>query len=473
MKLFGGMIVFVVIWAGFQFSIKVMPITRSSFPEFIRRPNIILITGDGLNADHMSIYGYERKTTPQIEKIAGESLIAMNSYTNSGDTQGSLISIFTGKTPIKTGVLYPPDTLMENDAYDHLPGILHDAGYATYQFGYPFYADANSANVMEGFDYVNNIQSYETVWSFLDRFFPSYYQIFIRQLVERFDSRIKLLLWLENIKSNNELLSGNYSVMDDRDKVEITKTILTSSSKPVFIHLHLLGTHGPRFKIQNRLFSQNHNESSNWDKDYYDDAILDFDSLVGEVYQYIDKIGLTSDTVLIIGSDHGQRWISNIRIPLIIHFPEGDHKGKITENTQNIDIYPTLLDYLTGKDQNGREGNSLLGVINENRPIYSLGVGTIHVTDDGQILLSNRNSKPPFFQFGYIGLVECDNWFKIGLDQLTFDSGKLLSMVPPCNSFQEIDKNKAIQFMKEYLSQNGFNTSLLKNLDNFEKEIQE
>jgi hypothetical protein len=465
-NLFGGMIIFVIIWAGFQFSIKGMPKTRSNPTEFIHRPNIILITGDGLNADRMSVYGYERKTTPQIEKIASGSLMAMNSYTNSSDTQGSLISIFTGKTPIDTGVLYPPDTLMEIDAYDHLPGILHDAGYATYQFGYPFYADANSANVMAGFDYVNNVQSYQTVWSFLDRVFPSYHQLFIRQLVERLSSRIKLLLWLENIKNNNELLSGKLSIMDDQDKIEITKAILTSSSTPVFIHLHLLGTHGPRFKIQNRLFSQNHDELTNWDKDYYDDAILGFDSMVGDIYQYIDKIGLTSDTLLIIGSDHGQQWVSNIRIPLIIHFPDGDHKGKITFTTQNIDIFPTLLDYLTGEEQNGREGKSLLGIINESRPIYSLGVDTILVTDDGRILLSTRINKPPFYQFGFIGLVECDKWFKISLDQLTFDSGNVLSTYPPCNPFQEIDKNKAIKLMKEYLGQNGLNTSLLQNLDN-------
>jgi len=31
---------------------------------------IILITLDAVRADHMSIYGYKRKTTPQLEKYA-------------------------------------------------------------------------------------------------------------------------------------------------------------------------------------------------------------------------------------------------------------------------------------------------------------------------------------------------------------------------------------------------------------------
>jgi glucan phosphoethanolaminetransferase (alkaline phosphatase superfamily) len=467
-----GMILLVIIWSGFQVTVRQMPATRINPVTLLHKPNIILITGDGLNADHMSVYGYKRKTTPQIEKIAKESLIAMNSFTNSSDTQGSIISIFTGKTPIETGVLYPPDSLMESDAYDHLPGILHDAGYATYQLGYPFYADANSANLMEGFDYVNNIQSYQTFWSFLDRYFPSYHQLFFRQLVDRLSVRLKHLLWLEKVQNNGEFLSGRSTVMDDREKIEITKEIISSSSAPVFLHLHLLGTHGPHYKIQNRMFSESHVELSNWDEDYYDDAILEFDSMVGDIYQYVEKIGISSDTLIIIGSDHGQQWVSNKRIPLIIHFPDGYHKGKITKNTQNIDIFPTLLEYLEGKEQNGREGKSLLGKDNENRHIYSLGVDTINVTDDGRILLSTRNNEPPFYQFGFIGLVECDEWFKISLDQLTFDSGKIMSPYLPCIPFQEIDNNKAIQLMKEYLNKNGFNTSSLGNLTSLKETIQ-
>lgn len=467
-----GMILLVITWLGFQVTVRKMPATRINPVTLLHKPNIILITGDGINADHMSIYGYGRVTTPHIDKIAEDSLVALNAFTNSSDTQGSIISILTGKTPIESGVLYPPDILMENDAYDHLPGILHDAGYSTYQFGYPYYADANSANLMEGFDYVNNIESYKTIWSFLNKHLPTHYQIIIRQLVERLNSRILCLFWLKNTQSTGDFLSGDTKIMDDYEKIEIVKGLFTTSNKPLFIQVHMLGTHGPRFDIQNHVFSKTPHELYNWDIDFYDDAILQFDYLIGDLYQYINENGLTSDTLIIIGSDHGQQWESNVRIPLILHFPENDYKGEISHNAQNLDIFPTIMDYLGVEVSVQREGDSLLQRISESRPIYSFGVDNISVTSDGRILLSTRNKQPPFYQFGFINLVQCDRWFKINLDQLTYNSAKILSNYPPCGSFRKFDLCQANQMMQEYLNQHGFDITELQNLNLLTNELQ-
>lgn len=94
----------------------------------IRRPNIFLLTADGLNADHMSVYGYDRDTTPFLKSISSELMILENHFTNSSATSGSIISIFTGKYPADTRVLYPPDILDDKDAFQRLPGILRSLG---------------------------------------------------------------------------------------------------------------------------------------------------------------------------------------------------------------------------------------------------------------------------------------------------------------------------------------------------------
>ena len=52
-------------------------------------PNIILITADGLDALHTSVYGYDRQTTPRIQEMKNISLISENAFTNSGNTAGS------------------------------------------------------------------------------------------------------------------------------------------------------------------------------------------------------------------------------------------------------------------------------------------------------------------------------------------------------------------------------------------------
>ena len=69
-----------------------------------RTPNIILLGSDGLNADNMSAYGYQRPTTPVINELAQSSLIAENNFTNASNSGGSVISIFTGKLPFTTSI---------------------------------------------------------------------------------------------------------------------------------------------------------------------------------------------------------------------------------------------------------------------------------------------------------------------------------------------------------------------------------
>ncbi len=74
-------------------------------------PNIILLGSDGLNAQNMSVYGYERDTTPRIKELAGFSKLAENAFPNAGNSAGSVISILTGKLPTQTRLAYPPDIL--------------------------------------------------------------------------------------------------------------------------------------------------------------------------------------------------------------------------------------------------------------------------------------------------------------------------------------------------------------------------
>jgi len=62
-------------------------------------PRIILITFDALNARHMSLYGYPRKTTPNIEDFSKDCLVFNNMYSNGNTTMPSVVSILTGKYP--------------------------------------------------------------------------------------------------------------------------------------------------------------------------------------------------------------------------------------------------------------------------------------------------------------------------------------------------------------------------------------
>lgn len=59
----------------------------------------LLITVDALRKDHLSYFGYDRKTTPFLDKLAEENTIFENCYASSCHTRESIPSILTGKRP--------------------------------------------------------------------------------------------------------------------------------------------------------------------------------------------------------------------------------------------------------------------------------------------------------------------------------------------------------------------------------------
>ncbi len=59
------------------------------------RPNVIFYVIDGGGADLMSLYGYNRRTTPFLERLAAEGVVFERAYSNSTWTQASTASFMT------------------------------------------------------------------------------------------------------------------------------------------------------------------------------------------------------------------------------------------------------------------------------------------------------------------------------------------------------------------------------------------
>ncbi len=98
-----------------------------------KKPNVIFYIIDGGGADYMSVYGYNRRTTPNLESIADEGAIFERAYSNSDWTRPSTASFLTslqhsvlgglknGSNPVPEQVL----TMAEH---------MHRAGYQTAEF---------------------------------------------------------------------------------------------------------------------------------------------------------------------------------------------------------------------------------------------------------------------------------------------------------------------------------------------------
>lgn len=67
--------------------------------------NIVLIAVDTLSARHMSCYGYERNTTPFIDKYAKEGILLESCYCQAIPTQPAYTSVYTGQYAVTHGIV--------------------------------------------------------------------------------------------------------------------------------------------------------------------------------------------------------------------------------------------------------------------------------------------------------------------------------------------------------------------------------
>ena len=426
-------------------------------------PNIILLGSDGLNAKNMSVYGYERETTPRIKELARSSIIAENAFPNAGNSAGSVISILTSKLPTQTRLSYPPDILKGSDAYQHLPGILKREGYKNFEIAVPHYVDSFTLNMQNGFDIVNGrSDAKDNPFHFLNKL--GYYDVsyFISTLFGRIEERLLHIFYLEKMANPYKTVTqpSENQVFEDREKIDQLLDIVIYSDNPVFVHVHLMGTHGPKFFPNQQVYSKGKEQNEPWMTDFYDDAILDFDTYVGKVIDELMNTGEIDNTILIIYTDHAQKYNVNIRVPLLIHFPRDEHTGSIRTNVQNLDISPTILDYLGLPQPDWMGGDSLLKTDDQDqRLIFSTKITEKVTESNGYWNLDVDRLSPPFYQFGYVYIIDCQKWHMIDLELMQWDSGEIAGQTSPCKINKLFSLNQIKNAVIEHLADEGFDIS--------------
>ncbi len=68
-------------------------------------PNLIIVLSDTLRRDHLGCYGYERDTSPNIDKFAERSRVFVNAFAQAPSTKPSIASIFTSRYPSQHGTI--------------------------------------------------------------------------------------------------------------------------------------------------------------------------------------------------------------------------------------------------------------------------------------------------------------------------------------------------------------------------------
>jgi len=391
-----------------------------------RKKNILIFGSDGVNARFTSLYGFSKDTTPHLKKFFDSrySILALNSFANSEKSSGSVTSTLTSKMPFQTGVFHIPNTLLGTDANEHIAALLRTEGYRTAHVGSFVYTDPYRLGLLNGYDYSNFRASLGEILSSVSRAsLSSASTQFLGVVGDRINQRILHLLGIRKMRDYYALVTerfANARVTDRRRVNWLNDFIVADKEKPFFAHLHLMGSHGPGFlDLPKRKFSQDpeNGELEEWKHERYLDAIYNMDIYFGQVIETLKRSGQLKDTIIVFTSDHGYQKDLRERVPFVIYDPDLKKNYIVSQNVQNLDLLPTLLELIGYESPAWVKGKSVLASnYDGSRPIYSAAVYSILTNKWKKSLIEKRKQSKglPLQAINFakgIYLIICDSWF--------------------------------------------------------------
>jgi arylsulfatase A-like enzyme len=322
-----------------------------------RKPNLILIGIDSLRADHMSLYGYPRLTTPHMDKYAARGTVFENAFSPHIPTTPGYGSMLTGMDCFGMDVV----------------ALRHEGGLGKHL--------TTLAEILGGLNYDTTCVGFSG--NPASRGFKKYIDF------EGWGS------WEQGRSRKAENL--NAVTIPELKR-------LAGGRKPFFLFFRHMDPHSPylppqpyerifyggnEFDQKNRslkpvlAFKPFCDYFASWfppgctDKEYiiaqYDGAVAYMDACIANIFATMEQLGLEEDTLVVIDSDHGETlhdhdcfydhhglYECTLHIPLVFVYPGRAPAGKrIADCCQMKDIMPTILDLMGVKPGIKFDGRSL------------------------------------------------------------------------------------------------------------------
>ncbi len=368
-----------------------------------KQPNIVLIVLDTVGAKHLSLYGYQRPTTPNLEKIARECSVYSRCFAPACWTMPSHASMFTGLYPSQHGAFESRFLLRDN--LPHLVPTLKAQGYDT--IGISTNALVSPASgLCQDFDEFHDLGSHDRsrILAGLQGSDPK--ENGSGKLTGRLHTAISsknamssMLRYLRETGQAGEVLKTSWKMATRQaakwlrphpidNATPYTKKTLAlmgdilkrqaSGNSPFFLFVNILQAHQNYCPpMRRRRFSSWHDRvTASPQKFYfhgdspdlarlvttygnlYDDEILYLDAVMGRLWKMFQSASLFEDTVVIITSDHGEHFGEKghythvlslynelLWVPLIVRFPRSlALPGQDPRLVSLTDLYATILD---------------------------------------------------------------------------------------------------------------------------------
>jgi arylsulfatase A-like enzyme len=114
-----------------------------------RPPNVLWIVWDTVRADHLGVYGYEKSTTPNLDRWAAGARVFDDCLSTAGYTVPSHASMFTGLLPSEHCA--DNDYPRLDDKYTTIAELVRSRGYRTYLYSANPHI-SSAGNFAQGFD---------------------------------------------------------------------------------------------------------------------------------------------------------------------------------------------------------------------------------------------------------------------------------------------------------------------------------
>jgi arylsulfatase A-like enzyme len=394
------------------------------------RPNIIIILFDALSARHLSLNGYPRKTTPNIDHFANRSTVYHAHHAVANYTTPSTASLLSGTYPW-THRAFQIGGLIRRDLVPHNIFHLLAEIYQRSAIGMNWNADTLLYQFDQYLDKHVDIGAYcmihDTIYN---RWFRNDPLIGLRSFdgfLFGFDNPGSLTLsWLQKYISlaRYKLYQREYARQYPSGLPEVGTNRLTFSieavvdgvsdlldelQQPFFAYLHLWPPHAPYrpraefsglFKdgwappkkpVHPLSLGESYERLKRL-RQRYDEYIAHVDSEFGRLLEYMQISGLLDNSYVILTSDHGELFERGtdghntpllyeplLHIPLLIARPGQQQRQDVHTLTSNLDLLPTLLQISGMPAPEWAEGVGLLdfgGQENAERDIFAVEAKT-------------------------------------------------------------------------------------------------
>ncbi|GJM45564.1 MAG: hypothetical protein DHS20C21_24060 [Gemmatimonadota bacterium] len=314
------------------------------------RPNVLLITLDTTRADRLGCYGNPRDTSPNLDALAADGVRFDRAIATAALTPVAHASIFTGLLPPNHGVrvIYAASGYRLPDTVPTLATVLEKEGWRTGAF-----LSAFPVSEFYGFD-----RGFET-----------------------FDNGLGHAG--EGVLEENETGAWSFDGTDNQRRSDETADAalawMKKSDDPFYAWVHFWDPHDPLLvpppDVANRYQPEVALSRTVGMRALYDAEIHWVDRQIGRLVDELRTTGVLDNTIIVVVSDHGEglgdhdHWYhrilyqEQIRVPLLMRFPQGARGKVVPEVVRTTDIFPTVLAALGLEPEGALDGSPLHGLM--------------------------------------------------------------------------------------------------------------